>query len=54
MNNVNPDAAEIVKLIRKYLPDATYDECIEAYNKYRMYRDEGQSIEVSKQYAGLI
>ena len=30
------------------------EEALEIYNIYKNYRDEGQTIEVSKQYAGLL
>lgn len=29
------------------------EECLQRYEIYRQYRDEGQSHEVSKQYAGI-
>lgn len=45
---------EIVEWVRLYLPHASEEECLEAYETFRTYRDEGQSMEVSKQYAGLI
>lgn len=30
------------------------EECLDMYEIYRQYRDEGQSHEVSKQYAGML
>ena len=34
--------------------DVDSEEALEKYNIYKNYRDEGQTIEVSKQYAGLL
>lgn len=46
---------EAVNWVRKCLGyNVDYDEAIVMYNIYRSYRDEGQSHEVSKQYAGLM
>jgi len=45
--------SEKIAFARKYTKYATEQECIEAYDIYRSYRDEGQSDVVSRQYAGL-
>lgn len=45
---------EISAWVRRYLPYDTDEECLAAYEIFRNYRDEGQSMEVSLQYAGLI
>lgn len=50
---LNTDMPE-VDFVRKYLPDAGIVECIDRYMEYTMYRDEGQSDIVSRQYAGLL
>lgn len=46
---------EIVNWISENLGYAVdYEEALYIYSIYRSYRDEGQSHEVSKQYAGLL
>lgn len=45
--------AEIAAWVQQYQPHYDLDECLEAWHTYRGYRDEGQSAEVSRQYAGL-
>lgn len=45
---------EAIEWVLSICPWMTYEEAREAYGIYRMYRDEGQSHEVSKQYAGLL
>lgn len=43
-----------VRFCRKYSPYMPEQECYKAYEIYRSYRDEGQSMIVSRQYAGLL
>lgn len=45
---------EIVEWVRKIQPSYTEEECLDAWRIYKSYRDEGQSVVVSKQYAGLL
>jgi len=49
---------EIVTWVRFLLGDTTNavseEECLEKYEIYKQYRDEGQSVPVSLQYAGLL
>ena len=45
---------EIIKWVRFMIGDIPEEECLERYEIYRQYRDEGQSNIVSLQYAGLI
>jgi hypothetical protein len=44
---------DAVRFCRKYSPYMPEAECINAYETYRMYLDEGQTREVSRMYAGL-
>lgn len=45
--------SEIMAWVQQFQPHYTLDECLSAWQTYRSYRDEGQSAEVSRQYAGL-
>lgn len=45
---------EIIVWVRSKIGEASEEECLERYEIYRQYRDEGQSSIVSLQYAGLI
>lgn len=45
---------EIIKWVRSKIGNVSEEECLERYEIYRQYRDEGQSDIVSLQYAGLI
>lgn len=46
---------EIVKWVRNIMQyEVPVDECLDMHRIYMLYRAEGQSIEVSKQYAGLL
>ena len=45
---------EIVEWVRRFRPYYDEDECLEAYELYCDYRDEGQTFAVSLQYAGLL
>ena len=51
-NIMNND--EIINWVAKQVGyNISDDEALEMYEIYRQYRDEGQSHEVSKQYAGM-
>ena len=45
---------EIVTWVRFLLGEVSEEECLEKYEIYKQYRDEGQSVPVSLQYAGLL
>ena len=45
---------EICAWVRRYRPEYDEAECLEAYEIYRSYYDEGQSMIVSRRYAGLL
>lgn len=45
---------EMVEYVRRFLPDASEEECIDRFLIYTSYREEGQTILVSRQYAGLL
>lgn len=49
---------EIINWVRMLLGDTacsiSEEECLEKYELYVQYRDEGQSVPVSLQYAGLV
>lgn len=45
---------EIIEWVRSRIGEAHEEECLERYEIYRQYRDEGQSDIVSLQYTGLI
>ena len=47
------DEASMIEFCRRFVPDMSEEECFIAYRIYESYRDEGQTCQVSRQYAGL-
>ena len=47
--NKNP----AVRFVRKYLPHCSEQDALEKFRIYLSYREEGQSVLVSRQYADL-
>ena len=45
---------EIIEWVRRFQPYFDEEECLEAYKVFRDYYDEGQSMIVSRRYAGLL
>ena len=47
------DEASMIEFCRRFVTDMSEEECFIAYRIYEIYRDEGQTCKVSRQYAGL-
>ena len=45
---------ETIEWVRRFRPYYDEKQCLKAYRIFRSYRDEGQTMFVSKQYAGLL
>lgn len=51
---ISMSVEEIIEWVHQFDEFLTDEECLEAYEVFRSYFDEGQSRIVSLQYAGLL
>lgn len=43
-----------INFVRRYCPECNEEECLDKYEIYQSYREEGQTSIVSRQYAGML
>ena len=43
-----------INFVRRYCPECNEEECLDKYETYQSYLEEGQTSIVSRQYAGML